>query len=144
MYKLGNRSRKRLEGVHPKLIKLIEYSLEHEDCPHDFGIPSDGGLRTDERQAELYSKGRRGMKGEKKVTNADGVRNKSRHQKKLDGYGYAFDIYVYENGSANWDRQKLTEIANHIFTCADKLGIKIQWGGYFKSFKDLPHFQLAY
>ena len=139
-YKLGNRSRERLKGVHPKLIKLIEYALI--DSPYDFGIPKDGGLRTDIRQAELYSKGRGG--GGKIITYVDGFRKKSRHQMKPDGYGYAFDIYVYENGKANWDRTKLTKIAKHILKCADELDIKIEWGGYFRNFKDLPHFQLAY
>ena len=137
-YKLGDRSRKRLEGVHPSLIKLIEYSLI--DSPYDFGIPQDGGLRTAIRQAELYSKGRGG--GGKIITYVDGFRKKSNHQEKSDGYGHAFDIYALINGKASWDKRKLKSIATHIKKCAKELDMEIEWGGDWKSFQDMPHFQL--
>ena len=139
-YKLGKRSRERLEGVRPSLIALIEYSLEHKDCPYDFGIPRDGGLRTERRQAELYSKGRGA--GGKIVTYVDGFRKKSKHQAKSDGYGHAFDIYGIDKGTATWSPSILKQIAEHIKKCAVELEINIEWGGDWTSFKDMPHFQL--
>lgn len=34
------------------------------------------------------------------------------------------------------------EFAGRMLGVADSMGIKLQWGGHWKSFKDLPHFQL--
>lgn len=138
MYKLSKRSRERLEGVHPSLISLIDYALI--DSPYDFGIPLYGGLRTVEDQQELYAKGR--TKEGKIVTYTDGIKRKSNHQAKSDGYGHAFDIYAYVNGSASWDKKYLTAIAQHIKKCAKELEIEIEWGGDWIRFKDMPHFQL--
>lgn len=140
MFKLGKRSRKRLEGVHPSLIKLIEFSLNHKDCPYDFGIPQLGGLRTVEDQKRLYAGGRT-IPG-KIVTYVDGVKKKSNHQAKEDGFGHAFDIYGLDHGVATWSPSILTPIAEHIKNCAKELNIEIEWGGDWTKFKDLPHFQL--
>lgn len=140
MYKLGSRSRERLKGVHPDLIRLIEYSLEHNECPYDFGVPMYGGLRSTEDQQNLYAKGR--TTSGAIVTYTDGINRKSNHQAKSDGYGHAFDIYGLQNGKATWKIEVLTAIANHIKRCANDLGIDIEWGGDWSKFKDLPHFQL--
>lgn len=44
----------------------------------------------------------------------------------------------------NWeDIGRFKELAQHMQFAADKLGIKIRWGGNFKTFKDYPHFELA-
>ena len=134
-YKLSRTSRERLEGVHPSLIALIDYSLI--DSPYDFGIPKDGGARTLERQAELYAIGRTTDLHKAKVT----WTLNSKHRIQADGYGHAFDIYAYVDGKASWNRKHLTAIANHILKCSDELDIKIEWGGKWKS-KDMPHFQL--
>lgn len=139
-YVLGRRSRKRLEGVRPELIKLVEYSLNHKDCPYDFGIPRYGGLRTVEDQQELYAKGR--TKSGRIVTYTDGIKRKSNHQMKSDGYGHAFDIYGLVDGSPTWSPKVLEKIASHIKKCAEELNINIEWGGDWKKFRDMPHFQL--
>lgn len=124
---------KRLEGVNPKLVEIIKAGIT--DSPIDFGIPRDGGLRTAERQAELYAHGR-DLPG-RKITNADGKRRKSYHQS-----GNAFDIFAYVDGKASWDETHLTMIAIHLKAVAKHgFDVELEWGGDWK-FKDMPHFQI--
>lgn len=84
-------------------------------------------LRTTGRQKYLYEQGR--TRPGSIVTNLDGVKQKSRHQ-----YGTAFDIC--QNGSDPYNKSALTK--------AGRLGQKIglEWGGSWKGFVDMPHFQL--
>jgi len=136
-YKLSQRSRQRLEGVHPSLIALIEYSII--DSPFDFGIPRDGGARTQERQDELYAQGRTKDLHKAKVT---WTRN-SKHLIKSDGYGHAFDLYAYVNRKASWSSKHIDPIGKHILKCAKELDIDIQWGVVINGVhKDKGHFQL--
>lgn len=149
-YKLSNRSKERLKGVHPKLIQLIEYAII--DSPFDFGIPSDGGARTLQRQKELYSKGRTtaqmllkgitSVKGQPKLKKITWTLN-SKHRIQSDGYGHAFDLYAYVNGGASWKDEHIDPIGKHILKCAKELEIEIQWGIIRKGRHiDKGHFQL--
>ena len=135
-FKLSRNSKKNIKGVRKNIIKLIERALAKS--PHDFGIPQDGGKRTAQRQNELFH-----MKP--RVTTLDGFRRKSFHQT-----GDAFDIFTYDEHGACWDcKEKYKEIADlikaefalmqdeGIFNCDDK----ITWGGDWKRFPDLPHFE---
>lgn len=127
MYKLSKRSIERLKGIDPILIVIIADSIT--DCPHDFGIPQYGGLRTPEVQNTLY-KARKSQR--------DGFVKRSYHQT-----GKAFDIYGYIDGKATWDAHILEEIAHHIKTTAFiKYGMHLVWGGDWRNFKDMPHFQI--
>ena len=141
-YKFGKRSLDRLKGVHPVIVEAFEAALAHEDCPHDIGIPQDGGLRSTEDQQRLFAQGR--SVGRKKlpiITWVDGVNKKSNHQAKEDGYGYAVDIYIYKNSTAYWNRQWLTEFARHLQEVAkEKFGLNISWGGDWER-RDMPHFE---
>lgn len=134
MNKFSKRSLDNLKGVAPDLVKLMTEAIK--DSPVDFTITE--GVRTTARQQELF-------KQRPKVTNADGIKNKSNHQAKADGYGYAVDLYPYYNGSVQvQDKEvipKLKLIAVHIKAVAKCLGIKIEWGGDWK-FYDPPHFEL--
>jgi peptidoglycan L-alanyl-D-glutamate endopeptidase CwlK len=123
---MNQRSLDRLKGVKQVLIDiLIEAS---KDTPYPFEIPPFGGLRTAEDQHGLFLK---------KVSKCDGYNTKSEHQK-----GTAFDIFLLINGTASWDKEKLTKVARHIQEVAKDKNIKLTWGGDWTSFKDLPHFQL--
>lgn len=127
MYKLSKRSLSRLEGIESILIEIVKEAIK--ESPYDFGIPNDGGLRTAERQKELFNK---------KVSRCDGYKNKSYHQT-----GKAFDIYAYVDGKASWNKLYLKLIARHIQKVAkDKFNTNLQWGGDWKNFKDMPHFQI--
>lgn len=136
MFEFSSRSKNCLNGIHPKLVRLMELSIDNS--PIDFTITE--GIRTTERQQELYAKGRTSPGCI--VTNCDGIKSKSNHQAKEDGLGYAVDIYPYINGSVRVnDIESLVNIAHHIKTVALKEGVDIEWGGDWKM-KDYPHFQL--
>lgn len=125
-FKLSQRSIDRLQGIHPILIEIAVEGIK--DSPYDFGIPQDGGLRTAQRQNELFKKG---------VSKLDGFKKKGRHQE-----GKAFDIYAFVNGKASWDATHLKPIARHLQSIAKTKGVYLRWGGDWENFKDLPHFEM--
>jgi peptidoglycan L-alanyl-D-glutamate endopeptidase CwlK len=107
--------------------------------PVDFTITS--GVRTTEEQQSLYAQGRTKPGGI--VTNADGVKKKSNHQAKADGYGHAVDLYPYFNKSVQVNAtNELNVIAAHILATARCMGIAVEWGGNWKSLPDMPHFEI--
>ena len=146
MYILGEKSKENLKGVHPQLVKLMTEAVK--ESPFDFRIAQ--GVRTAEYQNSLYQQGR--TKPGKIVTNCDGIKNKSNHQAKADGYGHAIDIFVcgiVENGQyrkfttvEGYDTKKMFAVAKHIKEIGQKLGIPVKWGGDWNKFKDYPHFEI--
>lgn len=147
MYQFGKRSLDNLVGVHPNLVKVLNASIT--DSPVDFTITE--GVRTAQKQQEYYSWGRTKKNPNTgkmtKVTYADGIKRKSNHQPKDDGYGYAVDLYPYFDDKVQVQGDAvilaLEEIADHIKKKAKELGIKIVWGGDWKKPYDPPHFQLG-
>lgn len=131
-FKFSNASIMRMKGVDSRLIDLIHRSLEKS--PIDFGIPQYGGFRTLEDQKTLFNQ-------TPKVTKADGVKIRSKHQD-----GKAIDVFAFVNGKASWDKEHLAIIAGVILSEANEMGLNITWGGTFGSneFKgwDRPHFQI--
>lgn len=140
MNKFSQRSLDTLKGVHPNMVKLMTEAIK--ESPVDFTIVQ--GVRTTQYQQSLYAQGRT-AKG-KIVTNADGVKKKSNHQAKSDGYGHAVDLFPFYNGKVQLDDKevipKLKLISVHIKAVAKCLGIEITWGGDFKSLFDPAHFEL--
>ena len=141
MPKLSNRSKNNLLNIHPNLVNLIEKAIINS--PMDFTVTC--GVRTETEQKSLYAIGRRGIRGELKVTDKDGFFRKSNHQLKEDGYGYAIDLYPFFDGKVQVSGPaigpKLSEIANHIKKTALNLGYKVIWGGDWKMI-DMPHFEI--
>jgi len=131
MRTLNERSKKNLDGVHPNLLKVLEMAITEVD----FTVTE--GVRTVARQQELYAQGR--TTTGKIVTNADGVKVRSNHQPKEDGYGYAVDIYA--NPINVNDSTRIGIVASIIKRTAKSLGLTIEWGGDWKM-KDYPHFDL--
>ena len=125
-FKLSARSEARIEDIDIRLKLVIRRALEI--TPIDFGIPRDGGKRTTERQSELFHDNK---------SKCDGYRLKSYHQS-----GRAFDVYAYVDGTASWEKEHLAIVAAAILQAANELEIKLEWGGLWKSFVDMPHFQL--
>ena len=130
MFKLSKRSIGRLQNVNSLLIVIVADGIK--DSPFDFGIPQHGGKRTADEQNLLF-------KQIPKVTNADGFDKRSYHQS-----GNAFDIFAYVDGKASWETKYLEPIARHLQSVAkEKYKIDLKWGGDFRSFKDMPHFQIS-
>lgn len=141
-YKFSKRSLQRMEGVHPELKQVFKAALK--DSPIDFGIPGDGGVRTAERQNELFKDGK---------SKCDGYDKLSRHQiKPGEDYGRALDFYAFVDGSASWERHHLSMVAGVIMATAKRLreqgqiSIQLYWGGQFGSATfngwDFPHMEI--
>ena len=122
MYSLGVASRKRLEGVHPDLVKVVERAIEITEI--DFTVTE--GLRTLARQKELLAAG-----ASKTL--------KSRHLT-----GHAVDIAALIKGRISWDWPLYHKLAAAMKAASKELNIPIEWGGDWKTFKDGPHFQLPW
>lgn len=127
MFTLSASSDKRLEGVDDRIIQIVELALTISKV--DFGIPRFGGIRTAAEQYQLFTE---------KASECDGYDNKSYHQT-----GKAFDVYAYVSGRASWDELHLSQVATAVLAAASQLQIPLEWGGHFKSFNDMPHFQLT-
>ncbi len=121
---LGDRSTKNLKGVHPKLVDVVKRALELS--PVDFTVIE--GVRNPERQKELFAQGFTKTLNSKHFINP------------RTGFGHAVDIVPLP---VNWNNPKpFSLVADAMKKAADELGVKITWGGDFKTFKDLPHYQL--
>jgi len=120
-YRLSKKSLDRLAGIKAPLQALAKAAIV--DSPYDFSITC--GLRTIEEQKVLVATG------------------KSRTMKSRHLTGNAFDIAVFVDGKITWDLKYYKAVATHIKKVAAKLGIKIVWGGDWKSFIDGPHFELS-
>lgn len=127
MFKLGQNSLNNRAGVDPRLIEITDLAIQLSNV--DFGIPSTGGLRTTEDQAMLFTAGK---------SQCDGRTNKSYHQT-----GRAVDVYAYVDGKASWDHLHLTHIATAMLQASAQLGYKLEWGGLWNSWQDMPHYELG-
>lgn len=119
---LGPRSLQRLQGVHPDLVKVVEHAIKNS--PVDFMVVE--GLRTLARQKELVAA------GASKTLN-------SRHLT-----GHAVDLAPVVAGEVRWDWPLYKTLAPVIKASAKKLGVPIEWGGDWITFKDGPHWQLSF
>jgi peptidoglycan L-alanyl-D-glutamate endopeptidase CwlK len=125
-FELGKNSINNMVGIDDRLIDIAELAITLS--PIDFGIPSTGGLRSTEDQAALYTSGK---------SKCDGRTNKSYHQT-----GKAIDVYGYVDGKASWEALHLTTIATAMLQASAQLGYELKWGGLWKSWQDMPHFEL--
>ncbi len=93
------------------------------------------GVRTTAQQQALYRKGR--TEPGAIVTYADGVRVKSNHQAREDGFGQAVDCCFVVNGKPSWDARLPWKVYGAM---GEALGLT--WGGSFQALHDLPHLEL--
>lgn len=112
----------RLQEAHPDLQKVILHAAYVYDG--DFIITE--VLRTEARQKELVAKG-----ASKTM--------KSRHLT-----GHAVDLVVKVGSEIRWDWPLYKTLADAVKKAADEVGVFIEWGGDWKTFKDGPHFQLPW
>jgi len=127
----------RLKGVNPRLVKVVHRALQISTV--DFMVVE--GLRTLERQKQLYAQGR---------TTKGNIVTWTLKSKHLDGL--AVDLAPIQNGQIDWtDLAKFDAMAKAMFTAAAELGIKIRWGADWnqngrpreKGEHDSPHFELV-
>ena len=137
-------SQKKLSTCHVDLQALFNEVIQIVDCTIIFGN------RSIEEQFELYKQGRKLVSGVwvienkgKIVTYLDGVNKKSRHNYLPS---QAVDVAPYP---IDWqNKQRFIEFGHFVLDRADKLWKegkithRVEWGGGWVSFPDLPHYQI--
>ncbi len=142
MAKFGTRSLERLSTAHEDLQKVFNEVIKYFDCSIIFGH------RTPAEQFELFKKGREFQHGQWVKTGSvvnylDGYDKKSKHNYSPS---HAIDTWLYP---IDWsETEEMKHFAGFVLGIAqrmyDKGEIKneIEWGGNWRSFIDMPHFQL--
>lgn len=120
MFKLGPRSKMRLEGVHPDLVRVVDQAIEISTV--DFTVLE--GLRTPERQKTLLESGASQTMNSRHIT------------------GHAVDLGAWVDSQVDWSWPLYHKIAAAMKTAAKELNVAIVWGGDWRNFKDGPHFEL--
>ena len=120
MYSLGPRSKQRLKGVHPDLVRVVERAIEISVV--DFTVLE--GLRTPERQKILVETGASQTLNGRHIT------------------GHAVDLGAWIEDEVRWDWPLYHKIAAAMKEAAKELNVAIVWGGDWRTFKDGPHFEL--
>ncbi len=139
---LGQRSLSRLDGVHPDMVRVVKRAAALATAEEDFTVLE--GVRTPERQRELYAQGR--TKPGKIVT----WTLKSNHFRNArTGFGHAVDLAPFP---IDWnDHGRFDRLAKLIFRAAAAEGVAIRWGADWdrdgkpreRGETDSPHFELA-
>ena len=119
-FQLSDKSRQRLAGVKPELVQLVESAIA--TSPIDFLVVE--GVRSKERQRYLFDAG------------------KSRTMNSRHLTGDAVDLAPIIDGKVSWDWAHFHDLSDHIKTVAKSIGVAVEWGGDWVSFKDGPHWQL--
>jgi peptidoglycan L-alanyl-D-glutamate endopeptidase CwlK len=120
-FQLSARSRERLRGVHPDLVRVVERALEL--TPVDFVVVE--GLRTIERQRQLVAQG------------ASRTLN-SRHLT-----GHAVDIAPWIDRQVRWDWPAFRPLIAAMREAARELEVPVIHGADWKTFVDGPHHELC-
>lgn len=116
-------SERRLEGVHPDLVRVVRRAAA--DGAPSFRVIE--GVRSLTRQRDLVAR------GASKTLN-------SRHLT-----GHAVDIVPLDQyGGVSWDWPLYRPLAKAIKAAAKAEGVPIEWGGDWKRFADGPHWQLPW
>lgn len=118
---LSPRSEKNLAGVHDRLVAVVRRAAEISDL--DFIVTE--GVRTLERQKELYAKGASQTMKSKHLT------------------GHAVDLAALVGTEVRWDWPLYAKLAGAMKAAAEELDTTITWGGDWTSFKDGPHFEIS-
>jgi len=121
-FSLSQKSKDRLSGVHPDLIKVVNRAIEITTC--DFAVLE--GVRSKARQEQLVKAGA-------------SQTMKSRHLT-----GHAVDLGAYVSGSVRWDWPLYNQLADAMKKAAAELKVPLEWGGDWTTLKDGPHFQLPW
>lgn len=135
---MDKHTQKRIEKLHPFVRDEVEKIINecNEVLTGNAKVRITQGLRTFEEQNALYNKGR--TASGKKVTNAKAGQS-------IHNYGFAVDIcLIINNKIASWNTVKDwdNDTVADWYECV-KIFSKYDWdwGGNWKSFKDLPHFE---
>ena len=122
---MDTRSEANLAHVHPDLVLVMR------EAAKDVSFIVIHGIRTVAEEAVNVAKG------------ASQTMH-SRHLPNKQGFACAVDIAAMVDGHVSWDAKPYSLIANAVKAEADRHAIQIEWGGDWKTLKDLGHFQLPW
>ncbi len=120
MYTLGARSKARLKGVHPDLVKVVERAIQITTV--DFTVLE--GLRDPQRQKKLVESGASQTLNSRHIT------------------GHAVDLGAWVDDQVDWSWPLYRQIAAAMKEAAKQVGVPIVCGADWKKFPDGPHFEL--
>lgn len=121
-YTLSQRSLTNLNGVHDDLVKVVHQALALSE--YDFVVIE--GVRSLERQKVLIKEGKSNTLNSRHLT------------------GHAVDIVPLVNGEIPWqDWSAFGSVSKAMKQAAYQLGVSINWGGDWVSFRDGPHYELC-
>jgi hypothetical protein len=156
-FTLGLKSRVKLEGVHPDLVKVVERAIAL--TPIDFMVVE--GVRSDEQAFINFGKGRSAEAcvaggcpakyAQPALAKVTWLRNplNTKHRKQKDGHGHAVDLLP---APYDWKAAApFNAVATAMLAAAHDLGVKIRWGADWdadgkpreKGETDSPHFELG-
>lgn len=122
---LTKTSIQRLNGVHPKLQAIVLLAALQADFP--FNVSE--GIRSKERQQQMFKEGKsKTLKG--------------KHLVQSDGYGHAVDLYPLTDDRKAVDWNGFDKLVKAMESAAVQLGYNLTCGHRWKTFKDSPHFEL--
>lgn len=137
-FELSDRSRERLEGVHPDLVLIVKAALGISK--QDFFVAE--GLRSLARQQELVARGL-------------SKTMRSKHLAQPDGYGHAVDLYPAGYPDLRQvPKEAYRAVHTAMMAAAEQLDVGLRWGNDWdgdgvevgpdpdESFEDWPHFEI--
>ena len=147
-FRLSQKSLRKLNGVHPDLVKVVKRAIEITE--EDFMVGE--GVRSVATQRKYV------RDGKSRTMN-------SRHLVASNGYSHAVDLWLWKEGSVSWDTSdarsfytvshdddyvNYQEIGTSMLLASEELGIPIRWGADWDgdgqhtdhSFVDWVHFEL--
>ena len=129
-FKLSSRSKKKLDGVHPDMVAVVERAIELTDV--DFGVTY--GVRTLAEQKKLVASGR-------------SQTMKSKHLIQDSGYSHAVDVVAYDGKDVVWEINVYDNICDAFKQAAIEKGVAMKWGaawseGDIRSYKGTAEFHM--
>lgn len=111
-FSLSNRSKGKLEGVHPDMVSVVETAITLTKI--DFGVTY--GVRTLEEQKKLYNSGR------------SQTMNSKHLKQDPTGYSHAVDVVAYDGSDVVWEINVYDDICDAFKKAAEMHGVAIKWG----------------
>ena len=129
-FKLSSRSKKKLDGVHPDMVAVVERAIELTDV--DFGVTY--GVRTLAEQKKL-------------VASCRSQTMKSKHLIQDSGYSHAVDVVAYDGKDVVWEINVYDNICDAFKQAAIEKGVAVKWGaawseGDIRSYKGTAEFHM--
>lgn len=106
-FQLSTRSLTNLQGVDERLVRVVQRAIEITTV--DFGVVE--GVRSRERQIELYEKG------------ASQIREGGKHVE-----GKAVDLMAYIGSRGSWELNLYDNIADAVKQAAIEVNVAVRWG----------------